>query len=769
MQELDKFKNEMNLSGKNVYVGHRYVPKIMGEWDNSQIYEPLSIVQYQGNSFTSRQYVPVGVEILNEEFWASTGNYNAQVEQYRQEVRNLETDVDNFTSEVNKQLGNITITPEMFGAIGDGVQNDTKALQLAFENTGGNTLKFDQTKIYAFDKKIIINGLRDFVVDFNGATLLDLGDTIPADGGHPKRNPVGIKFLNCDNFSIKGLIHDTKNMEFARVANEDAHLKSASVEFNNCTNFDFEQPIFKGSQGSIPMGGYVYYMTLDEALNFGHLKVYQCENVEVKAFTLDGGVNGNEVLLFGESKNIRIKYSKKTDDADLTSWGKFIKCKNLTFENTSYSSNKETSFIDASGDNIRLKNIDINYPNGKLLDVTNEWGEIGGELNDFYLENIKGIVSTGVFCSVVNEKEFPEFKDYFEFADFVSVTNAQLTGNTFISMTSRMKNIIVKDSTLKNFKEWLSTRVLTENGYAGKGEYYRKFQDVKFIITEDNLYSEFRSEGRLEFDNCYFNGNWNEMEFRDWYEYRYGEIEDSGTIYEFTNTKFENIYIRMEGNMKFKNCEFINCIFTNSAVEGSTQVFSNCIFDWNEEHFINTNYEHIFRTLSSQKVEFLNCEFMGKPRFNSSFLINTGNRQIDGVFKFKRCAFDIDRAINIDGETGGSYVFKMDRRTINDVAFDVIYEECTFDRSMIMAQVTGYSSPNIKRIRLEASNCTSKQTQYTTTIRYSTGADDPRDLSKYEMVLINNVLSNSEQIINTPTENFAKYVDINNHAYTFSN
>ena len=107
MQDLDKFKNEMNLSGKNVYVGHRYKPKMFGEWDNTQIYEPLSIVQYQGNSYTSRQYVPVGVEITNEEYWASTGNYNAQVEQYRQEVRefgnrisNNELDIDNANTQL---------------------------------------------------------------------------------------------------------------------------------------------------------------------------------------------------------------------------------------------------------------------------------------------------------------------------------------------------------------------------------------------------------------------------------------------------------------------------------------------------------------------------------------------------------------------------------------------------------------------------------------------------------------------------------------------
>ena len=100
MQDLDKFKNEMNLSGKNVYVGNRYVPKIMGEWNKNKLYEPLSIVQYQGNSFTSRQYVPVGVEITNEEFWASTGNYNAQVEHYRQNVVNLANDVNNINNEV---------------------------------------------------------------------------------------------------------------------------------------------------------------------------------------------------------------------------------------------------------------------------------------------------------------------------------------------------------------------------------------------------------------------------------------------------------------------------------------------------------------------------------------------------------------------------------------------------------------------------------------------------------------------------------------------
>ena len=56
------------------YIGARYVP-IFGrknentiEWDNSKPYEPLSVVTYQGNSYTSKQYVPSNIEITDETY-----------------------------------------------------------------------------------------------------------------------------------------------------------------------------------------------------------------------------------------------------------------------------------------------------------------------------------------------------------------------------------------------------------------------------------------------------------------------------------------------------------------------------------------------------------------------------------------------------------------------------------------------------------------------------------------------------------------------------
>lgn len=56
------------------------------DWDRSKTYEPLTIVYHQGNSYTSRQSVPAGVAITDTTYWALTGNYNAQIEQYRKET-----------------------------------------------------------------------------------------------------------------------------------------------------------------------------------------------------------------------------------------------------------------------------------------------------------------------------------------------------------------------------------------------------------------------------------------------------------------------------------------------------------------------------------------------------------------------------------------------------------------------------------------------------------------------------------------------------------
>lgn len=83
------------------YIGSRYVPIFADpiEWDNHRSYESLTIVTHDGESYTSKCNVGPGVDITNTRYWAKTGAYSAQVEQYKNEVKDLSSQVTGFASD----------------------------------------------------------------------------------------------------------------------------------------------------------------------------------------------------------------------------------------------------------------------------------------------------------------------------------------------------------------------------------------------------------------------------------------------------------------------------------------------------------------------------------------------------------------------------------------------------------------------------------------------------------------------------------------------
>lgn len=82
------------------YVGARYVPKLASptEWKEGTSYEALTIVTYNNASYTSKVPVPptVGNPAQNKDYWALTGNYNAQVEEYRQTVEKFADSIEHI-------------------------------------------------------------------------------------------------------------------------------------------------------------------------------------------------------------------------------------------------------------------------------------------------------------------------------------------------------------------------------------------------------------------------------------------------------------------------------------------------------------------------------------------------------------------------------------------------------------------------------------------------------------------------------------------------
>lgn len=97
------------------YIGARYVPKFADpiDWQEDVSYEALTVVTYMGASYTSKKAVPAGVKPTVKSYWAMSGNYNAQVEEYRQLVVAVKSEVD----VLNKKTGrNIIFIGDSYGA-----------------------------------------------------------------------------------------------------------------------------------------------------------------------------------------------------------------------------------------------------------------------------------------------------------------------------------------------------------------------------------------------------------------------------------------------------------------------------------------------------------------------------------------------------------------------------------------------------------------------------------------------------------------------------
>lgn len=177
-EQIASILDLINTTRHTQYIGARYVP-IFGrkgeatiEWDNTAPYEPLTVVLHQGNSYTSRQYVPIGIDILNEDFWANTGNYNAQIEQYRQVAIAAKTTADDAlrlaqanetainnigvnVTELQTKFNNLNVINFADYKTNENTNDETLDTILALPNINGSTLYFP-SGTYTFNAQHVL-------------------------------------------------------------------------------------------------------------------------------------------------------------------------------------------------------------------------------------------------------------------------------------------------------------------------------------------------------------------------------------------------------------------------------------------------------------------------------------------------------------------------------------------------------------------------------------------------------------------------------------
>lgn len=89
--------------GTSMYIGARYVPIFADpvEWDDEREYEPLTIVTYNGDCYTSKCYVPKGAQLPpypdgQTKYWVKTSDYNYQFADLKKTVTDLSRLVEQF-------------------------------------------------------------------------------------------------------------------------------------------------------------------------------------------------------------------------------------------------------------------------------------------------------------------------------------------------------------------------------------------------------------------------------------------------------------------------------------------------------------------------------------------------------------------------------------------------------------------------------------------------------------------------------------------------
>lgn len=142
-----------------------------GMWDIRKNYPAWSIVDVDHNGYISLKPVPAGVDINNTEYWLLIANYSALFAEFQIRLANVESKVAELSTYV---------TPEMFGAVGDGVTDDTEAIQEAINNAKATKLfvvKFASKTYLCTDtinmaEGVILEGVNSIVWNNDNSTII---------------------------------------------------------------------------------------------------------------------------------------------------------------------------------------------------------------------------------------------------------------------------------------------------------------------------------------------------------------------------------------------------------------------------------------------------------------------------------------------------------------------------------------------------------------------------------------------------------------------
>lgn len=190
-EELRELLNE--IRSLRQYIGARYVPKFIDDpWTDLIEYENLSVVSVNGTSYISGQTVPVGTPISDRNYWHIYGASSGAIINLQNQIDNmndgdvpgsLQNQINDNTSDITaltNKYDSYVAMPTYYGAVGDGITDDTQAFIDCFTNNDNVYIpdgKYKITNTIPIHSNMNIDGVG---VIYNADENIDLlkGDTV---------------------------------------------------------------------------------------------------------------------------------------------------------------------------------------------------------------------------------------------------------------------------------------------------------------------------------------------------------------------------------------------------------------------------------------------------------------------------------------------------------------------------------------------------------------------------------------------------------------